>query len=262
MTLFQGILVARAAGEMELKSWTFDRITILAIVIQPAFLLFLTYSMLDADEPSLVTVAVIGSGLTTLWGAVLLHAFRTISFERSQGTLELLELTPANIFLTIAGKLGAALLLSFVVTACTYLLFLLTGEPMLIAHPVRFLFSLPLFLMVLWFIGIALASFGLLGPEIHRWLPILGYPIPILSGFLFPPDALPDWLWPVQALLPTYWCARATFGAAIPNLAGDDGALPWIIVSVELVLLSVLAPMIAKQISKKMTSGSGQLAAF
>ena len=127
----------------------------------------------------------------------------TIAFERSNGTLEAILLTPTS-FTTIAigGTLANVLLLTGKV-----LLYLLIGILVFRADlsQANWLSTIPvLALTVSTFLGLGLVSGGffLMAREVSPLEAILGWASRFLAGVYFPVSVLPDWLEQVARWLP------------------------------------------------------------
>lgn len=168
----------------------------------------------DFDGP-VALYAVLGGGVLGMWGNTLYASGWSVSFDRMNGTLEPLMVTPTPIIQVIAGRgiwnsaIGLLNALAVFVVAEIAI-----GTGMRLGDPFMFFALLMLTLLSLSTVGLMLSAFFVMTRSSSVLMRILELPIYLLSGALIPITYLPDAIKPLSYLLGPAWGVDALRVAA------------------------------------------------
>jgi ABC-2 type transport system permease protein len=219
------VRAALRAAEMQLKMQVISPFAYLGAAIYPLIITSIALVLLSSGEPGRVAYAIIGGGLTGLWGSAYLDTGNGVNTERWMGTLEQLMGCPTPFWVIMLGKAAASILLGISSFLFSIALAFIGFHRLL--PPVRLVpFAVSFLLTILAFfaVGMALAPVFALA----RWAftlsngaEILAY---VLCGFMFPATLLPNWVHPISGLLPPTWTIRAMYSATGQPVGSDLGA--------------------------------------
>lgn len=161
-------------------------------LLQPFFIAIIAIYMLRNQANFDAVYVVIGVGLSGLFGITLFTGTSAIARERSQGNLEILEASPAPLFVVLGGKMVGNLMLALSSMIMSYVVGAwIFGFTITVDSPISFSISFLMALFSLWTMGMLFAPLSILWPPVNQFLGGIEYPIFILSGFLFPVLLLP-----------------------------------------------------------------------
>lgn len=153
--------------------------------------------------PSYLAFVVLGVAFNGLAMGALEDGGNAVYEEESNGTWDLLSLAPFNRFVWMFAKTLAALLTGFIdffaVLALGALVFGIAPTP---AGLVVALAGILLTLAALQGIGFLMAALGLLWKQPYALAFLLSPALILLSGMMFPVQALPAWMHPLAHAIP------------------------------------------------------------
>ena len=218
----------RAAFKQKSIHFLADPQWIIPSIITPfLFTLVVLWIYPEVTGP-VVLQAVLGGGVLGMWGNTLFESSFTISFDRTNGTLEPIIASPTSlsdiiigrsIFNAFIGLLNA--LLVFVVAE------LLFQTEVTIKDPAMFFVTLILVLFSLASIGMIFAAVFVFSRRASVVSSIMEYPIYVLCGALVPITYLPSWTNPISMALGPTWGVEALKMAAIDGYEATMGFDMW-----------------------------------
>jgi len=188
---------------------------IIPSIIAPfMFTVVALYMYGDVDGPIVLT-AVLGGGVLGMWGNMLFSSGFTILYDRYNGTVEPIMLTPTHLIDVIAGR---SIWNTFIGLVNAILVFisaeLIFGVGISVSEPLFFFPMLALTLFSLASIGLMLSALFVLTRASFAVMTILEFPIYVFSGALFPVSVLGG-LKPISYLLAPSWGVDAMKTAAV-----------------------------------------------
>ncbi|MCH7736838.1 MAG: ABC transporter permease [Chloroflexi bacterium] len=199
-------------------------------LLQPFFIAILAIYMLRDQAGFEPVYVIVGAGLSGLFSTILFTGSNSVTRERAQGNLELLEASPAPLMVIMGGKMVANLALALTSMVVTYVVGAgMFQYPVAVEQPAFFAVSMILALFSLWTMGMLFAPLSILWQPVEQVLGGLEYPVFIFCGFLFPIALLPGWFLPISYALPPYWAARSLQGSSLGTLESDEIVLTWLI---------------------------------
>ncbi|MDY0293521.1 MAG: ABC transporter permease [Candidatus Methanomethylophilaceae archaeon] len=198
-----------------------------------------------------VLQAVLGGGVLGMWANTLFSSSYSISFDRYNGTLEPLLLSPSEITDIVAGR---ALWNALIGLSNALLVFLVSElvfhTEVSLLDPVMFFLTLVLTLVSLAVIGILLSTAFVLSRMGSVVASMAEYPIYVLSGALVPITILPSGLQYISYALPPTWGVDAVKLAAVEGYQSMMGADMLVDIAM-VILLTVLYFLIARFLLKR-----------
>ena len=186
----------------------------------------------------------VGTFGLALWSSNLWGSGYAIEYERSEGTLTALFLTPASRAAVVLGYgLGSTALYVLPSALVVGLLAWLSGARLLVTDPLAALVALVALVGASFALGYALAGFFVLTRRANLLANSLQSPIFLLSGMLVPVAALPGPLRPLASVFPisdgmTALRAALLGGAGLGDIGGP--LLRLLLMSAVLVLAGTL----------------------
>jgi ABC-2 type transport system permease protein len=251
---------ALRAAEMQLKLQVVNPFAYLNALIYPLIMTLLALLLFaPANQPARIAYAILGGGLTGLWGATYLDAASGINAERWMGTLEQVMGCPIPLSIIILGKAAASVLLGVTSFAFSITLAFIGFHRLLPpVDPGPFIVSFLLTIAAFFAVGMALAPVFALARWPFRLANGAEAVIYILCGFMFPTTQLPAWVQAVSSMLPPSWTVRALY-AATGQPVGRDYGRWWLNAGVLIVLYGLLAVAFFR-FAERRARVSGQLA--
>ncbi len=222
MTPGQAVRLLAVSWRFQLKQLSQSGFFLLTSVVQPLiFATIATYLFRAGGREGTLFYAALGAGLSGVLSTTLFGSGGAIQWQRRQGTLETLIVSPAPFVLVLAPLTLASSTMGVYSIAATLVWGrLLFDVPLALAHPVAFLVSLPVAVVSIGLLGLVLASTFVLYRHANALSNLLEYPLWLLCGVLVPLDFLPGWAEALGRLLSPTWGVEALQKAA---LGGD----PW-----------------------------------
>ena len=213
----------------------------------------------DVSGP-VVLHAVLGGGVLGMWGNTLYSSGWSISYDRYNGTLEPLMISPTRMIDVIAGRavwhtiigLSNALLV-FVVAEFMF------DAPIALQNPLLFFAILVLTLFSLATIGLIFSAFFVLTRASSVLMSSLEFPIYVVSGAMFPISLLPDWVGYISKSLALSWGVEAlrcvAFDGYVESIFVTNVGMMMILNIFYLVIATGLFYVIEKNIRRHGTIG-------
>jgi ABC-2 type transport system permease protein len=187
------------------------------------FLALIFLMIIDhAGREDLAPYAVVAPVFMALWWVSVTTAGGVMSWDRWQGTLELLVAAPASLPLVAFGRILAVTtigLLGFV--EVWVIAKLLYPIDFVIRHPPEFVATLVASAAAMAATGVALASLFVLARNAITFVNSASYPFFVLGGVLVPVSFLPDWLEPVSSAIFLSWSADLLRASLAPEPVAD-----------------------------------------
>jgi ABC-2 type transport system permease protein len=189
------------------KELTRSGLFVFTSVIEPLIFATLTYYLFSAgSKPETVIYSALGAGMMGIWSSTLFASGGAISWQRWQGTLELLVAAPPPFLLVIFPlTLGSAAIGLYSLTATLAWELLVFGLPFDPVHPFQFVLSVPALIFGLGALGLVLATSFVLYRNANALSNMLEFPVWLATGVIVPLSLLPGW-WSVVGwfLAPTW----------------------------------------------------------
>lgn len=257
MSLLRAVL---RAAEMQLKLQVVNPFAYLNAAIYPLIMTLLALFLLaPAHQPGRIAYAIVGGGLTGLWGATYLDAGNGLNLERWMGTLEQIMGSPTPLVAIVLGKVLTSILLGISAFLFSITLAFIGFHRVLPAIQVGpFIVSFVLTIAAFFAVGMALAPIF----PLARWSFTLANGaeavIYILCGFMFPTTILPGWAQAVSSLLPPTWTIRALYASTGQPIGRDYGL--WWLMAVVLIAVYISIAVLFFRYAETRARVSGQLA--
>jgi ABC-2 type transport system permease protein len=173
------------------------------------------YSGVGEIDSPIVLTAVLGGGVLGMWGNMLFASGYTITYDRYNGTIEPIMLTPTHLIDVITGRSIWNTLIGLLNAVLVFLLAeLIFGVGVSVVEPLLFFPMLVMTLLSLASIGLMLSALFVLTRASFVIMTILEFPIYVFSGALFPVSVLGD-LAPVSYILAPSWGVDALKATAV-----------------------------------------------
>ena len=204
----------------QLKNLTVSGLFVFTSLIEPLIIATLAFYMFKAGgRPGTLFYAALGAGVLGIWSSTLFGSGGAISWQRWQGTLELLVAAPPPLILIVVPLTIATSTIGIYSLAATLLWGkLLFHIPFHLVHPWLFALALPAAVIGMGLLGLLIASSFVLYRAANALSNMLEFPIALVTGLMVPLALLPSWLRPVSWVLAPTWGVRAIRRAA---LGGD-----------------------------------------
>jgi len=171
----------------------------------------------DVDGP-VVLYAVLGGGVLGMWGNTLYSSGWSINYDRMNGTIEPLLISPTPIIQVVAGR---AIWNSLIGLANALIVFLIAeiafDVQVSISDPLLFFIALVLTLLSLSAIGLMFSAFFVLTRSSTVLMQTLEFPIYIASGAMVPLSVMPGWITPFSYILGPSWGVDALRLSGLPG---------------------------------------------
>ena len=208
----------KASFKQQLIQFTADPQWIIPSIVAPFLFTAVMLMMYPEKSDSIVLQAILGGGVLGMWGNTLFASSFTLSYDRMNGTLDNILMSPTQLFDVI---LGRSLWNTFIGLLNMLLVYVFAeivfSTPVTIAEPMMFILVLILTLLSLASIGLLFALAFVLSRRSYILTSILEYPIYVLSGAVVPITMLPEWSQPISMILAPSWGVEALRATAIPG---------------------------------------------
>lgn len=201
---------------VNMKSLTRSGLFVFTSLLEPLIFATLTYFLFRAGHQHVtVLYTALGAGMMGIWSSTLFGSGGAISWQRWQGTLELLVAAPPPLLVILFPLTLATASIGLYSLAATLLWDkVLFGLPFHLVHPVLFAIAIPGMIVGLGALGLVIGSSFVLYRNANALSNMLEFPIWLVTGVLVPLSLLPGWVSPVGWILSPTWGFRAVRGAA------------------------------------------------
>jgi ABC-2 type transport system permease protein len=179
--------------------------------------IFLMFRAGDNSGPALLSAAV-GASVMGVWSATSTTAASSLQQERRQGTLELLVAAPTPFPLVIFPvTLSMATVGAYSMAATLIWGRFVFGIHITVAQPVLFLVGVLVTVISIGMLGFLLAVSSVRYRTAWALGSAIEMPVWLISGFLVPLSALPEWVRPIS------WALAPTWGMGAIRAATEGG---------------------------------------
>jgi ABC-2 type transport system permease protein len=194
------------ARELVVSRWF-----LLLCVLQPVIFATIAFYMFKAGgRPGTLLYAALGAGMMGIWSTTLFASGGAITWQRWQGTLELLVAAPPPFLLVVFPlTLGSAAIGLYSLTATLAWERLLFGLPFDPVHVLQFVLAVPTLIVGLGALGLVLAAGFVLYRNANALSNMLEFPVWLVTGVIVPLSLLPGWTSVIGWLLAPTWGFRA-----------------------------------------------------
>ena len=202
----------------QFHQFTADPQWIIPSIIAPFIFTSVMLMMYPEKSDSIVLQAILGGGVLGMWGNTLFASSFTLSYDRMNGTLDNILMSPTHLYDVILGRsiwntfIGLInMLMVFIFAELVY------QTPLTFANPFAFVLILIATLVSLATIGILFSIAFIFSRRSYILTSIFEYPIYILSGAVVPITMLPEWTNPISYVLAPTWGVEALRCSALPG---------------------------------------------
>ena len=223
---------------------------IIPSIIAPFIFTIVTLMIYGSSDGPVVLQAVIGGGVLGMWGNSLFASGYSVSYDRYNGTVEPIMMSPTNL---IDVTLGRAIWNTFIGLINALLVFvvavLMFNTGMDLLNPLLFFLMLGMTLLSLACLGLIFAALFVWTRKSSTIFSILEFPIYILSGAMVPVSMLPGPMTYISYILPPSWGVDAMKLAALGDYEGMIGVGILADIAIMIILMFIYA-MIARSMFK------------
>jgi ABC-2 type transport system permease protein len=174
------------------------------------------YTAKAGGKPEALFYLAIGAGVMGIWSSTLFGSGGVISWQRWEGTLELLVASPPPLIVIVVPlTIATSCIGIYSLTATLLWGRFLFDIPFHLAHPFLFAIGLPIAVVAMGLLGLLIASTFVLYREANALSNMLEFPIALVTGLLFATSLLPGWSRPIGWLLAPTWAAQVIRESAL-----------------------------------------------
>jgi len=209
----------RAAFHAEALHFLADPQWIIPSLVSPLAFSIVSLMIFSTSSGSIVLYAVLGGGILGMWGSTLYKSGWSVNFDRMNGTLETLMMTPTPLTHVIAGRTIFNCLIGLLDALLVFLVAVATvGAAVALQDPLAFFIALFLTLLSVSAIGLLFAGLFVFTRASSAIMKIVEFPLYILCGAILPVVALPESLWPISfAIAPSWGVAALRLSAGLES---------------------------------------------
>jgi len=202
---------------MNMKQLTQSPLFVFTSLIEPLIMATIAfYTAKAGGKPEALFYLAIGAGVMGIWSSTLFGSGGVISWQRWEGTLELLVASPPPLIVIVVPlTIATSSIGIYSLTATLLWGRFLFGIPFDLAHPWLFAVGLPIAVVAMGLLGLLIASTFVLYREANALSNMLEFPIALVTGLLFATSLLPGWTRPIGWLLAPTWAARVIRESAL-----------------------------------------------
>ncbi len=208
----------KAALKQQAIHFFVDPQWVIPSIIAPFIFTTVTLFLFRHTGGDLMLYAVLGGGVLGMWGNTIHSSSWSIGYDRMNGTLEAIMVTPAPLSSVVFGRCLWNAFLGLLNALAVFLVAQFAfGIDVTVRDPLGFLVALTATLLSLAVLGMVFGAFYVVTRASSALFQMLEYPIYVLSGAMFPLVVLPEWSRPFSYALPATWGAEALKIAALPG---------------------------------------------
>ena len=212
-----------ASFSMNIRQVSRSSLFVFTSIIEPLIMASIAfYTAKGGERNGTLFYFALGAGIMGMWSTTLFASGGVISWQRWQGTLELLVGSPPSMLPIVAPQTFAnACVGLYSMTATLVFGRVLFHMPLHLAHPVLFVFAVPVAVIAMGLLGLVIGASFVLYREANALSNMLEFPIALVTGILFSTSVLPSWTKPIGWVLAPTWAVRVVRESAL----GGDPAL-------------------------------------
>jgi ABC-2 type transport system permease protein len=203
-------VAVKAALKQQSIHFFVDPQWVIPSIIAPFIFTTVTLFLFSHTGGDLLLYAVLGGGVLGMWGNTIQSSSWSIGFDRMNGTLEAIMVTPSPLASVV---LGRCLWNSFIGLLNALAVFLVAqfafGIDVTLRDPFGFMLALVLTLLSLSVLGMVFGAFYVVTRTSSALFQILEFPVYVLSGAVYSLAILPEWTRPFSFAIPATWGAEA-----------------------------------------------------
>jgi ABC-2 type transport system permease protein len=202
---------------MNMKQLTRSALFVFTSLIEPLIMATIAfYTAKAGGKPEALFFMAIGAGVMGIWSSTLFGSGGVISWQRWEGTLELLVASPPSLLVIVVPLTIATATIGIYSLSATLLWgWLLFDIPFHLVHPVLFVIALPAGVISMGLLGLLIAATFVLYREANALSNMLEFPIALVTGLLFTTALLPTWSHPIGWVLAPTWAVNAIRESAL-----------------------------------------------
>ena len=195
---------------MNMKSMLRSSLFVFTSLVEPLIMTTIAfYTVKAGGRQETLFYFAIGAGVMGIWSSTLFGSGGAISWQRWEGTLELLVASPPPLIVIVVPlTVATASIGIYSLTATLLWGRFVFGIPFHLAHPILFVVGLPIAIVAMGLLGLLIASTFVLYREANALSNMLEFPIALVTGLLFATSILPDWMRPLGWVLAPTWAVR------------------------------------------------------
>ena len=200
-----------------MKQLTRSALFVFTSLIEPLIMATIAfYTAKAGGKPEALFFMAIGAGVMGIWSSTLFGSGGVISWQRWEGTLELLVASPPPLLVIVVPLTIATATIGIYSLSATLLWgWLLFDIPFHLVHPVLFVIALPAGVISMGLLGLLIAATFVLYREANALSNMLEFPIALVTGLLFTTALLPTWSHPIGWVLAPTWAVNAIRESAL-----------------------------------------------
>lgn len=202
---------------LQLKQVSQSSFNVLTALLQPVIFATIAFYMFRSGRSGQpLLYASLGAGLMGIWSTTLFGCGGAIGYQRFQGLLEPMVVSPTPLVLILL-PITLATATTGVYSMLGTLLFgvVFFGVPLHLANAGLFLVAVLVTVLSLGLLGIFMASTFILYRNANALSNLLEYPVWLITGLLVPLSLLPGWTHPIAYVLAPTWGVMAVRNAAL-----------------------------------------------
>jgi len=209
------IRATSAAFKQQARHFFADPQWVIPSLVAPFTFTIVVLMLFPAVDEPVVLYAVLGGGILGMWGNTLYASGWSVSFDRMNGTLESLLITPTPMVQVVAGRAVWNTLIGLTNAAAVFVVAELAfGTELRLEDPALFFLALAATLLSLATVGLMLSAMFVMTRSSTVLMQILELPIYFISGAMIPVDHLPEAIRPFSYALAPTWGVDAMRQAA------------------------------------------------
>ena len=218
----------KASFKQQLIQFTADPQWIIPSIVAPFLFTTVMLMMYPEKSDTVVLQAILGGGVLGMWGNTLFASSFTLSYDRMNGTLDNILMSPSDLYHVVAGRSIWNTFIGLLNMLLVYIFAeLMFTTPVAVAEPIAFVLVLIVTLTSLASIGMLFSLAFVFSRRGYILTGLLEYPIYVLSGAVVPITVLPTWAQPISKILAPSWGVEALRASAIPGYEVVFGEGMW-----------------------------------
>ncbi len=200
----------KAALKQQAIHFFVDPQWVIPSIIAPFIFTTVTLFLFSHTGGDLLLYAVLGGGVLGMWGNTIQSSSWSIGFDRMNGTLEAIMVTPAPLASVVLGRCLWNSLLGLINALAVFIVAQFAfGIEVTLRDPLGFVLALFLTLISLSVLGMVFGAFYVVTRASTALFQMLEFPVYVLSGAVFSLAILPEWTRPFSFAIPATWGAEA-----------------------------------------------------
>ena len=214
----------KASFKQQFIQFTADPQWVIPSILMPFMFTAVMLMMYPDKSDTIVLQAILSGGVLGMWGNTLFASSFTLSYDRMNGTMENIIMSPSDLFDVILGRslwnttIGLLnMVLVFIFAESVFM------TSVTFANPLAFALILLATLISLASIGVLFSISFVFSRRSYVLTSVFEYPIYILSGAVVPITMLPEWTNPISLILAPTWGVEALRESAIVGYEATFG---------------------------------------